>query len=455
MRTSTGVTDHNRDAESISFTPDGHRISSTSAYVVVLGLSQRTNFDDARFARFSAGAVSADRGGRKAPKKKKGSNHQDKDIKNILTMDPPSLAHASHPGGTESMNNVSITNVTSMFVERDPSDSEQAQELARAERSEQRRKIKLAMLMQQLEFLFYALVVLCYTLDGKNLIFILRTVSEVQFSQPKQIQPDRPLRFFALASFAICFCALFSHLSLISSSNYNPSGILVDFVGQFTWKYPFAIVVFLLGLDVCSCLVQLLLVLISFTQSHSISISAHPTDTVHSQRTSIICPDPDDIEANQTSSKTSDLDAPLNGRDSEPELPHESSQPGCVSSRSGVVRQDSSDFQEEDSFLFDLTISQVKALLFSTDTPTSPSPSTAASSSATPTSTPRPSRAADSVHPTIPVVPTNNNRNSSTDNHHPPALQSRDSSTASSPTSSHSTFVVTTLPSRTVVIPIV
>ncbi|KAI9613117.1 hypothetical protein H4Q26_010395 [Puccinia striiformis f. sp. tritici PST-130] len=282
------------------------------------------------------------------------------------------------------MSNVEITNITSMFVEREQYDT-QTQESDRHEKCEQRRKIKLAMLMQQLEFLFYALVVLCYTLDGKNLIFILRAVSEVQFSQPKQIQPDRPLRFFALASFAI-----------------------------FTWNHPIAIVAFLVGLDVCSCLVQLLLVLISFTQSHSIPISDHTTAT-HSYNPSIASSDhDDDIEANQTPSKRNAVNQPLDLRN---------------------IKEDTSS-------------ESVKALLFSTDPPTSDNTSATVSLSATPTSTPRPSRALESVQAR--AIPTGS-RETTDGSHHLPEGQDQ-SHVTHSPQQS---FIATSLPSRTVIIPIV
>ncbi|KAI9627312.1 hypothetical protein KEM48_009939 [Puccinia striiformis f. sp. tritici PST-130] len=342
------------------------------------------------------------------------------------------------------MSNVEITNITSMFVEREQYDT-QTQESDRHEKCEQRRKIKLAMLMQQLEFLFYALVVLCYTLDGKNLIFILRAVSEVQFSQPKQIQPDRPLRFFALASFAICFCALFSHLSILSSSSYNPSGILVDFIGQFTWNHPIAIVAFLVGLDVCSCLVQLLLVLISFTQSHSIPISDHTTAT-HSYNPSIASSDhDDDIEANQTPSKRNAVNQPLDLRNIKEDT---SSESGVDKRRNHTRIKDESDDSEEDLFLFDLTIPQVKALLFSTDPPTSDNTSATVSLSATPTSTPRPSRALESVQAR--AIPTGS-RETTDGSHHLPEGQDQ-SHVTHSPQQS---FIATSLPSRTVIIPIV
>ncbi|KAA1100854.1 hypothetical protein PGTUg99_030970 [Puccinia graminis f. sp. tritici] len=343
--------------------------------------------------------------------------------------------------------NVNITNITSMFDEREQSDDE-SQESERCQRAEQRRKIKLAMLMQQLEFLFYALVVLCYTLDGKNLIFILRTVSEVQFSQPKQIQPDRPLRFFALASFAICFCALSSHLSLLSSSNYDPSGILVDFIGQFTWNHPLAIIAFLVGLDVFSCLVQLLLVLISFTQSHSIPISADPT-AAHHYESSTISPDHqdlEDLEANQPPSKPSGTDPLLDLRNSVEERSDESNE----TSRRGQSRvtNEASDFQQ-DLFLFDLTVSQVKSLLFSTNPPTSNRPSTTASLTASPTSTPRPSRPLVSAQ--VPIVSTGNTETTEGGNHQIP--ENRDQANLSS--SAEPVFVPPHLPSRNVVIPIV
>jgi len=74
------------------------------------------------------------------------------------------------PSDHHNNNHVNITNITSMVVERDPSYDVQSHESLRWEKAQLRRKIKLVMLMQQLEFLFYALVVLSYTLDGKNLI---------------------------------------------------------------------------------------------------------------------------------------------------------------------------------------------------------------------------------------------------------------------------------------------
>jgi len=350
------------------------------------------------------------------------------------------------PSDHHNNNHVNITNITSMVVERDPSYDVQSHESLRWEKAQLRRKIKLVMLMQQLEFLFYALVVLSYTLDGKNLIFILRTVSEVQFSQPKQIQPDRPLRFFALASMAICFCALTSHLSLISSSaSHHPSGILVDFVGQFTCNHPLVLVVFLVALDLCSCLVQLLLVLISFTQSHSISISVNTTNTPTHNSTSLPRPDHEDVDATPTISKTSESDQGLRDlRDSE------AGEAGRAMGSRG--RSDAMDY-EQDMYLFDLPIWQVKALLFCGDPPTTHrrrSTSTA-SISPTTTSTPRPSSVAEAAHlPTSPSLhnrPPTENLQAPPQNPHPqnPPLSSQNQA-----------FIVSSnLPPRTVVIPIV
>lgn len=337
-----------------------------------------------------------------------------------------------------------------MVVEPEPSYDLQSHETLSWEKAQQRRKIKLVMLMQQLEFLFYALVVLSYTLDGKNLIFILRTVSEVQFSQPKQIQPDRPLRFFALASLAICFCALTSHLSLISSSaNHNPSGILVDFVGQFTCNHPLVLVVFLVALDLSSCLVQLLLVLISFTQSHSISILVNTTNTPTHNSTSLTSPDHENMEATPTLSKTSESEQGLMDlRESE----------AAEAGRAMGSRDRSEEMNlEQDIYLFDLPIWHVKALLFCADPPTTHSRRSTSTTSMNPTttSTPSPSSLAEAAH--LPSSPTSSltlhNRTPTENLHAPPENPHQQNPPLSS---QNQAFILSSsLPPRTVVIPIV
>ncbi|KAI8447635.1 hypothetical protein BY996DRAFT_4448797 [Phakopsora pachyrhizi] len=130
---------------------------------------------------------------------------------------------------------------------------------------EKQRRMKLTMLIQQLDYFFYILTVVGYYLDGKTLL-------QIQFCQPNQIQPGRPLRFFTLASLLITSCSSILHLTILLSSNNDNKliinhGIVIDFIGQVT-------VIFLLVLDSIGCLTQLLLVLISFCDSNSIPLSS-------------------------------------------------------------------------------------------------------------------------------------------------------------------------------------
>ncbi|KAG0143242.1 hypothetical protein CROQUDRAFT_661482 [Cronartium quercuum f. sp. fusiforme G11] len=127
-------------------------------------------------------------------------------------------------------------------------------------------------LIYHLEQSFYATCYLSYLLDGMTVIFLVRTLSEVQFSQPKQIQPDRSLRFFTILSLTISISTFLHHLFVPS----NPSGVFLDFIGSsqsHRWSQglrTLALVVF----DFLSCSLQLLHVLLTFTQSHQIPLDS-------------------------------------------------------------------------------------------------------------------------------------------------------------------------------------
>ncbi|CAH7672229.1 expressed protein [Phakopsora pachyrhizi] len=144
---------------------------------------------------------------------------------------------------------------------------------------EKQRRMKLTMLIQQLDYFFYILTVVGYYLDGKTLLLLLKSISEIQFCQPNQIQPGRPLRFFTLASLLITSCSSILHLTILLSSNNDNKliinhGIVIDFIGQVQLHSRLVTVIFLLVLDSIGCLTQLLLVLISFCDSNSIPLSS-------------------------------------------------------------------------------------------------------------------------------------------------------------------------------------
>lgn len=129
---------------------------------------------------------------------------------------------------------------------------------------------------------------------------LLRSISELQFSQPKQIQPDRSLRFFTVVSLIISTCVIIHHLFVSSSS--PSSGVFLDFIGspsqrEWTlvwWSFSayevsqlISLQLCLLGttnrglrtlalilLDVFSSSSQLLLVLLTFTESHQIPLES-------------------------------------------------------------------------------------------------------------------------------------------------------------------------------------
>ncbi|MBW0460760.1 hypothetical protein O181_000475 [Austropuccinia psidii MF-1] len=231
-------------------------------------------------------------------------------------------------------------------------------------KTERERKIKLTMFMHQLDFFFYLLTVLAYILDGRTLIFILRTMSQIQFSHPKHIHPDRPLRFFTLASFAISFCAALSHLSIFYSNHsfINPHGILVDFIGQSTWNHKLTTIGFLIGLDTLSCSIQLLLVLLSFTCAHSIPISS-------SDSTSPLSQDLSSIDGNDNNNKDGSYAT-------DPLLPISTSESilneACRTITANGLRLPID--RKPQTLLFDLSISRAIALLLSPDPPNSSSP---------------------------------------------------------------------------------
>ena len=146
-------------------------------------------------------------------------------------------------------------------------------------------------------------------------------------------------------------------------------------------------------------------------------------------------------EANQSPRKTSEIDRPSDLRNLE-ETPNERDE-GQRRSQSRI-NNEASDAASEGLFLFDLTISQVKSLLFSTDPPTPHNnTSTTSSSTATPTSTPRPSRAQDSSQ--LPIVPTAN-----LDVTHGGSRQVTESRDIQS---AEQSFVPANLPPRAVIIP--
>lgn len=117
-------------------------------------------------------------------------------------------------------------------------------------------------LVRQLDEVLYASFVASYILDANFLNFIIRCVSQLQFSSPKEHHPERSLKFHVTAAAVINFLNIIYHIGV--PLTWDPRGITIDFVGQSSLPSPLQLFIF----DSIAAFLQLFLIVLTYETSH-------------------------------------------------------------------------------------------------------------------------------------------------------------------------------------------